>query len=86
MVKNPPPPSGILPHNFEVCSTPLTASAIAGPAADLPNSCAGTMTLVLRPGGRAILTVDFAAVGTYEYLSTVPGNASAGMKGKLKSI
>ena len=60
-VKN--PPSSMLPYNFEVCSTPLAASAIGEPAADLPNSCAGLVTPVLRPGDRAILTIDFASSG-----------------------
>jgi hypothetical protein len=83
-VKN--PRSNVLYYDFEVCSSPLAASAIAEPAADLPNTCAGLVTPVLRPGTRASLTIDFAASGTYEYLSTVPGDAAAGMKGKLKSI
>ena len=85
------PISNINSHNFKVCSTPLTASVIAKPALELPNSCSGMQTPMLAPGGAdATLTIDLTP-GTYEYLSTAGGppktnDASAGMKGKLTVI
>jgi uncharacterized cupredoxin-like copper-binding protein len=82
------PETSIPSHDFEVCLNPLTASEIKKPALELPNKCAGTSTPpstpVLAPGAAsATLTVDFTTPGTYEYLSSVPGDALAGMKGKL---
>jgi uncharacterized cupredoxin-like copper-binding protein len=39
---------------------------------------------VINPGQTAKLTVTFAKKGSYPYLCTVPGHASAGMKGVLR--
>ena len=45
---------------------------------------AGKSTPVINPGQTAKLTVTFAKKGSYPYLCTVPGHASAGMKGVLR--
>ena len=45
---------------------------------------AGKSTPVINPGKTAKLTVTFAKKGSYPYLCTVPGHASAGMKGVLR--
>src|SRR4029079_12639158 len=47
------------------------------------NVCAAKKTAVLKPGQSAALKVVLAKKGKYEYLSTVPGQAAAGMKGLL---
>jgi plastocyanin len=44
---------------------------------------AGAATRVLRPGQSALLTVNFGKPGTYEYRSSVEGQAAKGMKGRL---
>jgi len=44
---------------------------------------AGKTTRVLRPGASATLRVTFVKKGRYGYLCTLPGHASAGMKGIL---
>jgi plastocyanin len=44
---------------------------------------AGAATKVLRPGQSALLTVTFDKAGTYEYRSSVQGQAAKGMKGRL---
>jgi plastocyanin len=41
----------------------------------------GKRTPLLLPGRSAILRVTFSKSGSYPYLSTVPGQAAAGMKG-----
>jgi plastocyanin len=71
--------SGTEPHNFEICSVTSDATA---------NSCVGTTSTTLSGAGgggpsSASLTVTLSTPGTYEYLSTVPGQATAGMKGLL---
>jgi quinohemoprotein ethanol dehydrogenase len=43
----------------------------------------GKSTPVISPGKTAKLVVTFTKPGQYEYLCTVPGHASAGMKGML---
>jgi plastocyanin len=77
--------AGVLPHNFEVCAVPgdLTADSCAG--ATTPTLMGGAPALMGGGGGQtsAYLTVTFTAPGTYEYLSTIPGQAAAGMKGLL---
>ena len=45
---------------------------------------AGKSTPVINPGQTAKLTVTFTKKGSYPYLCTVPGHASAGMKGVLR--
>src|SRR4029078_6305125 len=44
---------------------------------------AGAATKPLRPGQSALLTVNFAKPGAYEYRSSVQGQAAKGMKGRL---
>jgi uncharacterized cupredoxin-like copper-binding protein len=66
--------AGRLPHVFKLCTTP-GATAVAA-------SCAGRATKVLAPGGTATLTVALRG-GRYRFLSTVPGQAAAGMTGTL---
>jgi mono/diheme cytochrome c family protein len=66
---------GVRPHDLEVCTTP-----VAQPKA---NACHGDRTMLLGAGQTAALTVLFRRRGTYEYLSTVPGEAAAGMKGLI---
>jgi quinohemoprotein ethanol dehydrogenase len=44
----------------------------------------GKSTPVISPGHTAKLTVTFTKAGSYPYLCTVPGHASAGMKGVLR--
>jgi YVTN family beta-propeller protein len=82
------PEDNILSHDFKVCSAPLPGPVTTLPGVqELPDSCTGTTTPVLAPGGpTATLRVDFATAGAYEYLSTVggpSGDASDGMKGVL---
>jgi len=78
------PADVILSHDFKVCSTPLTPAEAAEAWDNLPNNCTGTQTPVLAPGAKsAVLVVDFTTPGSYEYLSTVPDDASDGMKGEL---
>jgi plastocyanin len=77
--------AGVLPHNFQVCAVPgdLTADSCVG--ATTPTLMGGAPALMGGGGGQtsAYLTVTFTAPGTYEYLSTIPGQAAAGMKGLL---
>lgn len=66
---------GALAHRFEVCPTPVASAS--------RNACEGKATRRLAPGQSATLTVAFPKRGTYEYLSSVPGQAAAGMKGLI---
>ena len=67
---------GSIPHDFRVCT------ARNKPLAD---SCdAGTGTRMISPGQSKTLRIGILRRGTYEYLCTVSGHASAGMKGTLK--
>jgi plastocyanin len=43
----------------------------------------GAATRILRPGQSAVLTVSFAKPGTYEYRSSLPGQAAKGMRGRV---
>ncbi len=64
---------GALAHNFKVCTLAVTSSS--------KNACVGKSTAMLKKGQSAVLTVNITKAGQYEYLCTVPGHASAGMKG-----
>jgi len=66
---------GTVPHDFKVCSAPTTTKA---------DTCKGKGTALIVPGSKATLKVTFLKAGTYEYLCTVAGHATAGMKGLLK--
>jgi uncharacterized cupredoxin-like copper-binding protein len=66
---------GSLAHAFKVCTIPLEGA--------LTNSCVGKGTKTLKPAQSATLAVTFKARGTYEYLSSVPGQAARGMKGVI---
>jgi uncharacterized cupredoxin-like copper-binding protein len=78
---------GIGNHDFFVCSTPLTGSAIKTATINLPQTCTGTGTTSLAPGDGATLTVELSK-GTYEYLSNVGCptfcDSGDGMIGKLQ--
>jgi hypothetical protein len=58
-------------HNFFVCSTPLTGSAIKTATINLQQTCTGTGTASLAPSDNATLTDEFTTPGTYEYISNV---------------
>jgi mono/diheme cytochrome c family protein len=62
-------------HSFELCTLPV-AKATA-------DRCPGVATKALRSGQSATLTVTLVEPGRYEYLSTVHGQAAAGMKGLI---
>ncbi|HWB22932.1 MAG TPA: c-type cytochrome [Gaiellaceae bacterium] len=66
--------SGVLTHDFKVCTKPTKSSKA--------NSCVGKETPMLKHGKSATLTLTLKK-GAYEFLCTVPGHASAGMKGLM---
>jgi uncharacterized cupredoxin-like copper-binding protein len=69
---------GKLPHSFKVCATPLLG---------IPkNTCAGHATAVIRPGASATLIVGFVRSGTYEFLSSLSGQAARGMVGTISVV
>jgi uncharacterized cupredoxin-like copper-binding protein len=68
---------GFVAHDFKVCARPVARAAAAS------NSCAGQKTAMLGPGQMATLKVTLPRVGKYEFLSTAPGQAAAGMKGLI---
>jgi uncharacterized cupredoxin-like copper-binding protein/mono/diheme cytochrome c family protein len=67
--------AGTLAHDFKICTSTTASSA--------KNSCVGKVTKMLKSGQSATLAVVLKKKGRYEYLCTVPGHASAGMKGLL---
>ncbi len=60
-------------HGFRLCTSPGATA----------NACAGRATATIRPGGTATLTVTLRRAGRYEFVSTSPAEAHAGMKGIL---
>jgi uncharacterized cupredoxin-like copper-binding protein len=66
---------GAVPHAFKICTQRNK------PLAD---SCPGTATRLLGPGETKTLRIGILLKGSYEYLCTVPGHATSGMKGILK--
>lgn len=66
---------GNVPHDFKICSAPTTAAPV--------DTCKGKGTKQITPGSKATLTVTLTKAGKYEFLCTVPGHATAGMKGLL---
>jgi uncharacterized cupredoxin-like copper-binding protein len=65
---------GKVVHDFKICTVP-TSTAL--------DTCTGKGTKRIKPGKSAKLTFNFKFEGKYEFLCTVPGHASAGMKGLL---
>jgi uncharacterized cupredoxin-like copper-binding protein len=66
---------GNVPHDFKVCSAPTTKAPV--------DTCAGKGTKQINMGTSSTLTVKFLKAGKYEYLCSVPGHSTAGMKGLL---
>jgi uncharacterized cupredoxin-like copper-binding protein len=65
--------AGRIPHDFEICVNPVAKAA---------NSCKkGLATHPLQPGKAATIKILLSKKGDYEFLCTLPGHASAGMKG-----
>lgn len=65
--------AGKIPHDFEICANPVLKAA---------NSCKkGLATPLLKPGKSATVKMLLSKKGKYEFLCTLPGHASAGMKG-----
>jgi uncharacterized cupredoxin-like copper-binding protein len=64
---------GTVPHDFKVCSIPTTKAPV--------DTCKGKGTRLLSPGQSQSLAIKFLKAGKYEYLCTVAGHATAGMKG-----
>ena len=69
---------GALSHDFKICTV-----AVKTAAKTAANRCTGKMTPMLAHGKTATLTVTIAKAGQNEYLCTVAGHASAGMKGLI---
>jgi uncharacterized cupredoxin-like copper-binding protein len=66
--------AGKIVHDFKVCSVPSSTAF---------DTCTGKVTRRLKPGQTASLPVVFKFEGTYEFLCSVPGHATGGMKGLL---
>jgi plastocyanin len=64
---------GVIGHSFKICKTAATTAKA--------NACVGTATKVLAKGKSQSITVTFTKKGKYEFLCTVSGHASGGMKG-----
>jgi uncharacterized cupredoxin-like copper-binding protein len=67
--------AGNVPHDFKLCTAPIAGAPV--------DTCKGKGTKMISPGAKATLSVTIAKAGKYEYLCTVPGHATAGMKGVL---
>jgi nitrite reductase (NO-forming) len=65
---------GKVVHDFKICSSPSGV---------VLNSCTGKGTKRLKPGKSQTLTVQMQDNGTYSFICTVPGHATAGMKGQI---
>ncbi len=63
---------GAIAHNFKICTVPVASAN--------QFSCVGKATPTIQPGKSATLTLTLKK-GKYEYLCSIPGHASAGMKG-----
>jgi len=62
-------------HDFVLCEYPVANAS--------RNSCAGYQSRDLQPGEATTITIRSIKKGTYEFLSTDPGDAAGGMKGLL---
>jgi len=67
--------AGASPHDFVLCEYPVANAS--------RNSCAGYQSRDLQPGEATTITIRSIKKGTYEFLSTDPGDAAGGMKGLL---
>src|SRR4051812_19722163 len=67
--------AGKVAHSFGICASTMTDATM--------NVCPAKKTAVLKPGQSAALKLVLMKKGKYEYLSTVAGQAAAGMKGLL---
>jgi uncharacterized cupredoxin-like copper-binding protein len=65
---------GAIGHSFKVCTKAVTTAKA--------NACVGTATKVLNKGQSQTITVTLTK-GKFEFICTVPGHASTGMKGLL---
>jgi hypothetical protein len=60
-------------HSFKICTATTTRLSVA---------CAGSVTKILKPDETATLLVRLTK-GVHEFLCTIPGHASLGMRGLL---
>jgi uncharacterized cupredoxin-like copper-binding protein len=65
---------GAIAHNFKLCTAAVTSAKLF--------ACAGKATPTIQPGKSATLSLTLKK-GKFEFLCSVPGHASAGMKGLL---
>jgi len=66
---------GTTDHNFVLCISPVASAA--------RNACVGYESKDLQPGETTTIKVTNISKGSYEFLSSDPGDAVAGMKGLL---
>jgi uncharacterized cupredoxin-like copper-binding protein len=64
---------GKVVHTFKICTSTTARTAIA---------CAGAVTTTIMPGKSQTLLVKLSK-GTHEFICTVPGHATLGMRGML---
>jgi uncharacterized cupredoxin-like copper-binding protein len=60
-------------HTFKICASTSTRTATA---------CAGTATKTIQPGASQTLVVKLSK-GVHEFICTIPGHATLGMRGLL---
>jgi uncharacterized cupredoxin-like copper-binding protein len=60
-------------HTFKICASTTIRAATA---------CAGTVTKTIQPGASQTLVVKLTK-GVHEFICTIPGHASLGMRGLL---
>ncbi len=66
---------GATSHNFVLCYTPVRRAS--------QDLCVGYQSKDLHPGQATKITIGHIGKGRYEFLSTDPGDAAAGMKGLI---
>jgi len=66
---------GTANHDFVLCQTPVSNAA--------QNFCLGYQSQDLESGQATTITIRGISKGIYEFLSTDPGDAAAGMKGLI---
>jgi uncharacterized cupredoxin-like copper-binding protein len=67
--------AGSVDHDFVLCISPVATAA--------RNSCVGYESKDLLPGESTSISIGHIPKGTYEFLSSDPGDAAGGMKGLL---